>query len=52
MARGSSRTWTFEAVAPKLVERIGPAASATLDVYQAIDDAIFGEPVGTNLHAR
>ena len=49
MAQSPDFTWTWDSVAEKVAERIGPEASATLDVDQAILDAVCGEPVGTNL---
>ena len=49
MAQSADQTWNWNNVAKKVVERIGPEASAMLDVDQAIVDAVYAEPVGTNL---
>jgi hypothetical protein len=48
MAHGAI-TWELDSVAQK-VSSIGPdEAGATVDVYQAIEDALDCEPVGTNV---
>jgi hypothetical protein len=50
MAHGADHTWELDSVAQKVLEHIGPdEAGATVDVYQAIEDALDCEPVGTNV---
>jgi hypothetical protein len=49
MAHSADHTWELDSVAQKVLEHIRPEADATLDVYQAIEDALYGEPVGTNV---
>jgi hypothetical protein len=50
MAHSADHTWELDSVAQKVLEHIGPdEAGATLDVYQAIEDALDCEPVGTNV---
>jgi len=49
IAHSADRTWQFDRVARKVVERLGPETAANIDEYQAIQDALFGWPVGTNV---
>jgi hypothetical protein len=49
MAQSADHTWDFDGVVQKVVERrIVPGG---IDVHQAIIDAMWCEPVGTNMGA-